>query len=62
METKREILARSMDFDVTPTNALPWQPDVRFHKKIIFLLKSSWKIIFSNYLLQFYIFYHFLIK
>ena len=36
METKRVILARSMDFDVTPTNALPWQPDVRFHQTFSF--------------------------
>ena len=62
METKRVILARSVDFDVTPTNVLPWQPDVRFSEKFSFLLKNSWKIVFSNYLPQFYIFYHFLSK
>ena len=28
METKRVILARFVDFDVTPTNVLPWQPDM----------------------------------
>ena len=29
METKRVIFARFVDFDVTPTNMLPWQLDVR---------------------------------
>ena len=32
METKRMILARFADFDITLTNPLPWQPDVRFSK------------------------------
>ena len=36
METKRVILARFVDFDVTPTNLLPWQPDVRFSEKFSF--------------------------
>ena len=53
METKRVILARFVDFDVTPTNMLPWQPDVKFSQKIIR------KINVGNYLPQFYIFYHF---
>ena len=54
METKRVILTRFVDFDVTPTNALPWQQDVRF-STTIFLLKNSWKINFSNYLPKSYI-------
>ena len=29
METKRAILARFVDFDVTPTKVLPWQPSVK---------------------------------
>ena len=36
METKRVILARFVDFDVTATNVLPWQPDVRFSEKFSF--------------------------
>ena len=36
METKRVILARFVDFDVTPTNVLPWQQDVRFSEKFSF--------------------------
>ena len=36
MKTKRVILARFVDFEVTPTNVLPWQPCVRFKKKISF--------------------------
>ena len=36
METKRVILARFVDFDVTPTNVLPWQQDVRFSEKFYF--------------------------
>ena len=39
METKRVILARFVDFDVTLTNALPWQPDVRFSKNSLFVEK-----------------------
>ena len=35
------ILARSVDFHVPPTNALPWQPDVRFSRKFFF----CWKIL-----------------
>ena len=62
METNRVILAKFVDFDVTQTNMLPWQPDVRFSEKILFLLKNYWKIVSSNYLPQFYIFYHFLSK
>ena len=34
METKRVILARIVDFYVNPTNALPWQSNVTFKKKI----------------------------
>ena len=47
------ILARFVDFDVTQTNALPWQLDVR-------LLKKSLNC--GNYLPFFYMFYHFLSK
>ena len=36
METKRVILARFVDFDVTLTNMLPWQLDVRFSEKFSF--------------------------
>ena len=53
IETKRMILARFVEFDVTLTNTLLWQPDVRFSKKNLFLLKNSRKINFSNYLLNF---------
>ena len=35
METKRMVLTRFVDFDVIPTNVLPWQPDVRFSPKNI---------------------------
>ena len=42
METKRVILARFVDFDVTPTNDLPWQPDVRFSQiSQIFLVNNG---------------------
>ena len=41
METNIAVLARSVEFDVTPTNALPWQPDVRFSKKSLFVEKFS---------------------
>ena len=34
MDTMRVILARLVDFDVTPANALPWQPDIRFSEKL----------------------------
>ena len=36
METKSVVLARFVDFDVIPTNALPWQPNVRFSQKFFF--------------------------
>ena len=36
METKRVILARFVDFYVTPTNVLPWQLDVRCSEKFSF--------------------------
>ena len=39
METKRVILARFVDFDVTSTNVLPWQQDVRFSQKFFFVEK-----------------------
>ena len=39
METKRLILARFVDFDVTPTNLFPWQPDIIFKKKTFFIEK-----------------------
>ena len=39
METKRVILARYVDFDITPTNVLPWQPDVRFSENYLFVEK-----------------------
>ena len=41
METMRMILARFIEFDVGPTNALPWQPDVRFQKKSQFVEKFA---------------------
>ena len=47
METKRVILARFMDFDVIPTNLLPWQPGVRFSKKNSFRLKIREKSILA---------------
>ena len=40
METKRVNLARFVDFDVTLTNVLPWQPDVRFPPKFFFFLEK----------------------
>ena len=46
METKRVILARFVDFDVTPTYALPWQPYVRF-----FLLEKVLENQFSTILI-----------
>ena len=45
METMRVILARFVDFDVTLTNGLPWQPLVRFSKKISFCWKTYEKSI-----------------
>ena len=59
MATKKVIFARFVDFDVMPTNSLPWQPDVRFSKKNIFIGKFL-EINFINYLTLFYIIYHFL--
>ena len=51
METKRIILARFVDFDVTQTNALPWQPDVRFFLNSLsvedFLEKHFWQLFAS---------------
>ena len=40
METKRVNLARFVDFDITPTNVLPWQPDVRFPPKFFFFVEK----------------------
>ena len=63
METKRVILARFVDFDVTPTNVLVlMETECQIFAKIPFLLKNSSKTILGNYLPQFYIFYHFLSK
>ena len=53
METKRVIVARFVDFDVTPTNVLPWQPDVRFSEKILFLLKIPGKLFLAIICLNF---------
>ena len=39
METKRVILERFVDFEVTPTNVLPWQLDVKFSEKFFFVEK-----------------------
>ena len=47
METKRLILARFVNCDVTPTNMLPWQPRVRFFKKISFCSKILEKSILA---------------
>ena len=44
METKKVIFVRFVDFDVTPTNVLPWQLDVRFSPKFYF----CWKILSLN--------------
>ena len=41
METKRVILARFVDLDVTPTKVLPWQPDVMATGCQILFEKSS---------------------
>ena len=41
MEIKRVILARILNVDVDPTNAIPWQLDVRFSKKDFF----CWEIL-----------------
>ena len=46
METKRVILAIFVNLDVTPTNALPWQPCVRFSKKFSFCLNFTFSTIF----------------
>ena len=62
METKRVILARFVDFDVTPIKRVTMATRCQMFRKILFLLENSWKIVFSNYLPQFYIFYHFLSK
>ena len=54
MDTKRVLLARFDDIDVTPTNMLPWQPHVRFSKKFSFcgniLEKSILAIIRLNFM------------
>ena len=47
------ILARFVDFDVTLTNVLPWQPDVRISKKIFFWLKILRKSILAIICLDF---------
>ena len=47
METKRGILARFVDFDITPTNVLPWQPDVRYQKSYLFVEKFLENFTFS---------------
>ena len=36
MENKGLIMARFVDFDVTTTNAVPLQPDVKFSEKFSF--------------------------
>ena len=53
MGTKRVILARFVDFDVTPRNALPRQPHVRFLKNISFCRKILEKSILANICLNF---------
>ena len=53
METKRVILARFLDFDVTPTYVLPWQRDVRFSPKLFFCLKILRKSILAIICLNF---------
>ena len=53
METKSLILARFVDFDVTPTNVLPWQPDVRFSEKISFCRKTPGKLFLAIICLNF---------
>ena len=47
METKMAVWGRSVEFDVTPTNAFPWQPDVRFSKKFSFCSKILRKSILA---------------
>ena len=52
METKRVILARFVDFDITQTNVLSWQPDVRFSPKFFrfaakFLENQFWQLFAS---------------
>ena len=39
METKKVILARFVDFDITPANMLLWQSDVRFPINYVFVEK-----------------------
>ena len=46
METKILILASFVEFDSTPTNVLPWQPDVRFPPKFLFCLNFTFSTIF----------------
>ena len=53
IETKRGILARFVDFYVTPTNGLPWQQHVRFEKKSLFVEKFLKKSILANIYLNF---------
>ena len=49
METKRVTLAGFGDFDITPTNVLPWQPYV--FPKFFFVEKelSKYMLIRSNF-------------
>ena len=47
------ILARFVDFDVTPTNVLPWQPDVRFSEKCSFFCKIPGKLFLAIICLNF---------
>ena len=53
METKRLILARFMDFDVTPARVLPWQPNVRFSTNLSFCWKIHRKSILAIICLNF---------
>ena len=53
METRRMILARLVEIDVTLTNMLPWQPDVRFSKKISFCRRILRKSILALICLNF---------
>ena len=39
IETKRVILARFVDFEVTLINVLPWQLEVKFSKPFSFIEK-----------------------
>ena len=49
METKRDFLARIVDFDVIPDKHVTMATGCQIFKIIHFLLKNSRKINFSNY-------------